>query len=144
MRSEGIKPENYVLKALLWSVGILAFFAIVLLTFQIIHGNAPGMFGNCVQNLVLLAEKNESAYVTSEENGKIFLDSTLGGNYEFVSTTIYVCDPSYTGYIYKQPGNANDSTYVVCGDGEIYKYELVCADDKTGKFMKNLLKYEPL
>lgn len=125
--------DDRIIKVILISIGIVAFLAVISITYGIFQSNSPDMLNNCVQKLVLVS--NDDVSISSKGDAEAFLKGRVGGEFNFVQNTLDVC-PSNMGYMYN---TTNGIAYVVCENGALYKYESVCTEGGKTKSLVSML-----
>ncbi|MBU4246486.1 MAG: hypothetical protein ABIF85_06590 [Nanoarchaeota archaeon] len=126
--------DNRIIKIILVSVGVAAFFAVISTTYSIFQSNSPDVLNNCVQKPVLVS--SEGTLILSRDDAAAFLESRINGSFTFIQNTVEVCNPPNMGYMYITPDNVN---YVLCEDGEFYAYENVCTEGGQAESLFSML-----
>lgn len=112
------------IKILIIVLGIFLFLAVVGFGYKAIRMGSPEIMNNCISKAVLESVENVSAPIPSEKDAGDALKKVIGVNVTFLYNTLDACDARYSGYVYLAADNA---TYAVCGDGQIYRYRDMCA-----------------
>ncbi len=112
------------IKILITVLGIFLFLAVVVFGYKAIRLGSPEIMNNCISKAVLESVENLSAPIPSEEIARDALKKITGVNVTFLYNTLDACDVRYSGYVYLA---ADNITYAVCGDGQIYRYRDMCA-----------------
>lgn len=123
-----------IIKILLISVGVVAFLAVIVTTYDIFQKNSPEILNNCVMKPVLVS--SEGAPILSRDDAAAFLESRINGSFAFTQNTVDVCNPPNMGYVYFTSDNVS---YVLCEDGAFYKYESICVEGGQAKSLVSML-----
>ena len=154
------EANNTVIKIILISLGIAAFISVISTTYSIFQANSPDVLNNCVSKPVVVLARD--SYIASKNDALAYLESRMDGEFTFLENTLEVCNPPNTGYVYNSTGDsannltglsvstpvnksvngpANNTIYVVCEDGVLYRYEKTCVEGvKTKSFVSMLFK----
>lgn len=124
------------IKIILIALGIFMFIALVGLGYRVIMQSSPQIMNNCVSNAVLKSVENTSDSVISEESARATLEKVIRKNATFLYNTLDVCDVRYSGYVYLA---ADNLTYAVCGNGQIYRYYDMCAKKRNWGSLASML-----
>lgn len=108
---------------ILTAVGLLMFIAVISTGYRIISLNSPEIAHDCLRNAQLELLNDVKTELKSQDSAQTALEKLIGDDMRFRENTLEVCDPGYSGYVFTSWRNMS---YVVCGDGKIYRYSDSC------------------
>lgn len=115
------KGSSAVVKIFLFGVLFVGIFGIMTITYNLINSSNPNVLNNCIEGgleQIHISDIN----IVSSESAKNALEPIINEAPTFIGNVFETCG---VGYAFE----AREDKYLVCEDGTISKYVLVCKND---------------